>query len=100
MVLLLLFLQILVALSVDLDNQIKINGSVNFVNVNKILKSCGEIKDKEIIIDFSLVERIDETALERLASLNRAMAKEERALFFVNLSERVQKRYDRFFKVV
>lgn len=82
------------------DNQIKINGSVNFVNVNKILKSCGEIKDKEIIIDFSLVERIDETALERLASLNRAMAKEERVLSFVNLSERVQKRYDRFFKVV
>lgn len=88
-------------LTVETDGSvIKAIGSVNFISVNKILKSCSTIKEKEITIDCSFVDRIDETALERLASLNRAMNKEDRALLLVNLSQRVQNRYDRFFKVV
>ncbi len=80
---------------------IKVRGSVNFVSVNKILKACASMKaEKEITIDFALVDRIDETALERLASLSRSMSKEERMLSLVNFSQRVQKRYDKFFKVV
>ena len=88
-------------LSIDVvGNNIKASGSINFVNVNKILKSCDTIKGKVIIIDFSLVERIDETALERLASLSRSMTKANRTLSLVNFNECVKKRYDRFFKVV
>ncbi|MBQ7760540.1 MAG: SulP family inorganic anion transporter [Clostridia bacterium] len=89
-------------LSLEVDGtSIKAKGSINFVNVNKILKACASMsEEKEITIDFTSVERIDETALEKLASLNRSMNKEERTLLLINFSQRVQNRYDRFFKVV
>ncbi|MBQ8840411.1 MAG: STAS domain-containing protein [Clostridia bacterium] len=80
---------------------IKAKGSVNFVSVNKIINACGALaKEQKITIDLSSVDRIDETALEKLASLSRLMKKEERELNIIKLKPRVQKRFDKFFSVV
>ena len=46
------------------------------------------------------IERIDETALEKIVTLNKRIKSQGKSLELVNYNEKICKRLDKFFKVL
>ncbi|MBQ7907426.1 MAG: STAS domain-containing protein [Clostridia bacterium] len=74
------------------------HGTLFFGNASKLPDFVNrEMADRrQVTIDLSGVERIDETALEKLSNLKKVFELQERELTFVNANPAVQRRLDRY----
>ena len=74
------------------------HGTLFFGNASKLPDFINrEMADRrQVYVDLSDVERIDETALEKLSVLKSTFALQERELEFVNANPTVQRRLDKF----
>ena len=84
------------------EKTITVSGSLFFINANKLASLlCDVAKDTDkIILDVSNVNRIDETALEKLASVNKTLKATGKELDIVNANERTAKRISKFYNVL
>jgi ABC-type transporter Mla MlaB component len=71
------------------------------LNANKLVDALEkEFETAEtVIVDMSELERIDETAMEKLVVFNRKIKAQGKNIDLVGYNEKIQKRFDKFFKV-
>jgi len=88
----------------DGDNQVdvKAKGTIFFINANKLVEKLDKIFETADIIDLDLseVERIDETALEKLAVFNKKVAKNNKTLNLIGENEKTHNRIEKFYNVL
>jgi SulP family sulfate permease len=92
-------------LKIDKDQQsntIKADGTLFFVNANKLVDCINnELQTAdEITIDMSGIERIDETALEKLVATTRKAKAQGKTVSYINYNENVAKRVEKFGNVL
>lgn len=81
---------------------IELDGALYFANANKLINMINKEAESHLIItlDMKSLKGIDETALEKLSSLSKSLKKKHVALEFVNQSDKVKKRFNKFFGVI
>ncbi len=86
----------------DREGTVKAKGTLFFVNATKLVNYLDKQFDSLDVIelDLSEVARIDETALEKLASYNKTLGAKNKTLTLVNANPKTQARIDKFFKVL
>ena len=84
------------------SNLIKVDGTLFFVNANKLTDCINKELETadEITIDMSGIERIDETALEKLLTTNRKANTQGKTVNLINYNENVAKRLEKFGNVL
>lgn len=81
---------------------LKVKGTLFFLTANKLavaIEKEFEAADN-VTVDMREVERVDETALEKLVSLNRKIKAQGKNLDLVGYNDKICKRFDKFFKVL
>ena len=84
------------------NNIIKVSGTMFFVNANKLI-DCIEKNSQaleQITLDLSGVVNIDQTALEKIATLRKKLCAQEKQLEIVGLNTKMQQRVDEFLTVL
>ncbi len=79
-----------------------LTGTLYFVNANKLalaIEKEFESSD-EVTVDMRGVERVDETALEKIVALNKKIKAKGKNLDLVGYNEKICRRFDKFFKVL
>ena len=88
----------------DDDITVKATGSLFFINANKLVSELEKHAEAEkatiIRLDLSKVERIDETALEKLATFNKKLKKENKTLILTGENEKTHKRIAKYFDIL
>ncbi len=81
---------------------IKAKGTLFFLNANKLTDMLAREFENasEVTVDMSGLERVDETALEKIVALNRKIKAQGKSLELVNYNDRIRARLDKFFKVL
>lgn len=77
-------------------------GTLFFLNANKLVDAVEQALSsaQSVTVDLSAVERIDETALEKIKSLSKKVQNKGKRVEFISTNEKVQARFDRFFPVL
>ena len=91
----------------DLEKQVSrgvtlvATGSLYFININKFAdKISKELESAAIVtVDMAGVTRIDSTSLEKIAKLSRAAVAQGKTLEFINYGEKVQPKFEKFYKL-
>jgi SulP family sulfate permease len=81
---------------------IRLDGVLYFITANKlvnVVEKKFETCDK-VIVDMSSVISVDETALEKLAGLNKKSKVANKEVEFVNYNEKIASRFEKYFKVL
>ena len=78
---------------------LKANGTLFFVNANKLCDAIlKEFENADnVTVDLENVERIDETALEKIVTLNKKIKAQGKNLDLVNYNQKICSRLDKFF---
>ena len=81
---------------------LKVKGSLFFLNANKLVDKAVETLQgvDKLIVDFSGVERIDETALQKIKSIEGAAVKEGKIVEFVGLNTDMVARFEKFYQLL
>lgn len=84
------------------DVLIKAKGTLFFLNANKLTDMLSrEFESADnVTVDMSEIERVDETALEKLVALNRRIKSQGKNLDLVGYNDKIRARFDKFFKVL
>ena len=84
------------------NNVVKASGALFFANANKLFVIIEKQSQSEnvITLDVSEITRIDQTALEKLATISKKLRAQDKQLAIVGANERTQKRIDKFIKVL
>lgn len=81
------------------DPVLKVSGTLFFVNANKLCDAI--LKEAEnadnVVVDMKELERIDETALEKIVSLNKKTKAQGKNIDLVNYNEKIRARLDKYF---
>ena len=84
------------------NGTLKAKGTLFFLNANKLTDAI--LKEFEsfdtVTVDLSEVLRIDETALEKIVTLNKKIKANGKSLKLVGYNDKICKRLDKFFKVL
>ena len=81
---------------------LKVKGTLFFLNANKFNDALSaEFEHAQTVtVDMSELANIDETALEKLVSLNKRIKAEGKSLELINYSDKIRQRFDKYFKVL
>ena len=79
-----------------------VTGTLYFINANKLADAVEkEFENADnVTVDMRSIERIDETALEKIVALNKKIKSQGKNLDLVGYNEKICKRFDAFFKVL
>ena len=79
-----------------------VTGTLYFVNANKLADAVEKEFESadNVTVDMRLIERIDETALEKIVSLNKKIKAKGKNLDLIGYNEKICKRFDKFFKIL
>lgn len=79
-----------------------VKGSLFFLNANRLADKALEVLKgtDRLILDFSSVERVDETALQKIKGIEGIAASMEKTVTFVGLNEKTSARFEKFYKLV
>ncbi len=79
-----------------------VRGTLYFINANKLAGAVEKEFESadNVTVDMRSIERIDETALEKIASLNKKIKAKGKNLDLVGYNEKICKRFDKFFKTL
>lgn len=88
--------------AIDGEKVIKLKGSATFINASKLADYIASELEyvEKITLDMSELESIDETALEKLAVLNKKIKLQKKELNISGASERVSARINKFLPVL
>ena len=80
---------------------VKAKGTLFFLNANKLIDELSKAFDsaQTVTLDMCEIERVDETALEKLATFCHKIQSQGKTLKFTNCNQQTQKRFDKFFKI-
>lgn len=81
---------------------LKLEGVLFFITANKLVNAVEkklETCDK-VIVDMASVISVDETALEKLAGLNKKTRAANKNVELVNYNEKIARRFEKYFKVL
>ena len=84
------------------ENGVKAKGTIYFINANNLvatLEKASENQD-EIVLDLAEVERVDQTALEKIAVLRKKLKVQNKTLSLINANEKTKARIDKFIGVL
>lgn len=81
---------------------LNVKGTLFFLNANKLVDKAIETLQgvDKLILDFSGVARIDETALQKVKSIESAAAKADKSVELLGLNADMMARFEKFYKVV
>ena len=81
---------------------LSVNGTLFFLNANKFVDKAMEILQgaDKLVVDFGKVERVDETALQKIKGLKTAAEAMGKSVDFIDLNEDTVARFEKFYKVV
>lgn len=81
---------------------LKVSGTVFFINAGKLADAISAVLEENdnVTVDFANVERIDETALEKIVTLNKKIKSQGKNIDLVNYNQKICNRLDRYFKVL
>ena len=81
---------------------LKIEGALYFISANKLINALQEVLENtdNVTVDMTGIVGIDETALEKIVSFNRKIKAQGKNIDLVNYSEKICKRFDKYFKVL
>ena len=81
---------------------LNVKGTLFFLNANKLADKAIETLQNvdKLIIDFSCLERVDETALQKIKSIENSAIKLNKSVEFVGLNVDVAARFEKYYKVV
>ena len=84
------------------DGEIKVKGTVFFLNANKLTDSIAKEFENcdTVTVDMSELERIDQTALEKIVTLNKKIKAQGKSLELIGYNQKICNRLDKFFKVL
>ncbi|MBQ8685183.1 MAG: SulP family inorganic anion transporter [Clostridia bacterium] len=76
-------------------------GTLFFLNANKLIDALArELESSDTVtLDMREIERIDETATEKLATFNRKIKTQGKTLDLIGYNDTVRQRLDKYFKV-
>lgn len=79
-----------------------VTGTLYFVNANKLADAVEKEFESadNVTVDMRSIERIDETALEKIVSLNKKIKAKGKNLDLIGYNEKICKRFDKFFKIL
>lgn len=89
--------------TIDEDEKIiKVSGTLFFLNATKFIDMVEKESEsvEKIIIDLTDVERIDETALEKLAGLRKKLSAQNKTLTLSGENEKTHKRIEKFYGIL
>ncbi len=83
-------------------HKIKATGTLFFLNANKLIDAMNDALDgvDNLIVDLGGVERVDETALEKIVTFNRKIKATGKNIDLVGYNDKICKRFDKFFKTL
>ena len=79
-----------------------VTGTLYFVNANKLADAVEkefETADN-VTVDMRGIDRVDETALEKIVALNKKIKAKGKNLDLIGYNEKICKRFDNFFKIL
>ena len=81
---------------------LKAQGTLFFLNANKFTEAIAKEFESadNVTVDMSDVERIDETALEKIVALNKKIKTQGKNLDLIGYNEKICQRLDKYFKVL
>ena len=81
---------------------LRVHGTLFFLNANKLADKAVEVLQKadKLIIDFTDLERIDETALQKLKGIKTSAIAMGKSVEFIGLNENMTNRFEKFYTVV
>ncbi len=84
------------------NGTVKPSGTIFFVNANKVIEALSkELEANEkITLDLTNVERIDETALEKLSSFNKKVKKQIKELILLGANQQTGARIEKYYAVL
>ena len=84
------------------DQVVKASGTVFFANANKLVAFIERQaqNSNSITLDLSEVDRIDQTALEKIATINKKLKVQEKQLIMVGANIKTQQRINKFISVL
>lgn len=80
---------------------VRVKGSLFFLNADKFINELDRVfqTNESVCVDCVELERIDETALEKLATFKKKLNANGKTLEFINYNERTSARMDKFFNI-
>lgn len=84
------------------NGTVKASGTIFFVNANRVIDALSkELEANEkITLDLTDVERIDETALEKLSSFNKSVKKQNKELILLGANQKTSARIEKYYAVL
>ncbi len=84
------------------NGTVKASGTIFFVNANRVIDALSkELESNEkITLDLTDVERIDETALEKLSSFNKSVKKQNKELILLGANQKTSARIEKYYAVL
>ena len=81
---------------------LKVKGTLFFLNANKFIDALSEEFEHSnvVTVDMSELQRIDETALEKLVTLNKKIKAKGKSLELLDYNDKIRQRLDKYFKVL
>ena len=81
---------------------LKVKGTLFFLNANKFIDALAEEFEHAdaVTVDMSELQRIDETALEKLVTLNKKIKANGKSLELLDYNDKIRQRLDKYFKVL
>ena len=81
---------------------IHVKGTLFFLNVNKFADKALEVLQgaDKLVIDFSALQRVDETALQKIKGIESAAIAQGKTVEFVGLNANMVHRFEKFYKVI
>lgn len=86
----------------DTENGVKAVGTIYFINANKLVSVLEKKAENlsEVVLDLSEVERIDQTALEKICVLRKKLKSQDKTLALVNANDVTSARINKFINVL
>ncbi len=84
------------------NGTVKASGTIFFVNANRVIEALkNELESNEkITLDLTNVERIDETALEKLCTFNKSVKKQNKELIILGANQKTSARIEKYYAVL
>ncbi|MBP3496128.1 MAG: SulP family inorganic anion transporter [Clostridia bacterium] len=84
------------------NGTVKASGTIFFVNANRVIDALSkELESNEkVTLDLTDVERIDETALEKLSSFNKSVKKQNKELILLGANQKTSARIEKYYAVL
>ncbi len=90
-------------LKIQVENEtVKADGALYFISANKLVANLNKVLETgdKVVLDISAVDRIDQTALEKISGFNKKAIANGKTLEIVGANEKIDKRIKKYMGVI